>query len=268
MIDVIKQQFNNGMSVNQKLNVTREFLQILSLKILNEKKVFDHIAFGGGTSLRFLYGLKRFSEDLDFSLIKTRGYDFQKIDEQLKKSFHLHGLPLETKMKAEGNVHNLMMKFTGLINDLGLSGLPGQKLSIKLEIDTNPPAGWQLTNTIINKIYMVNIVHYDLPSLYAGKLHACFYRKFTKGRDIYDFVWYLGKKLKPNFLLLNNAIQQTQGQDAGINEGNFKSFLLEYIKRLDFQQAKKDVERFLEDKSELSLFNKDVIRNTIEGVYP
>ncbi len=267
MIDVIKQQFKPGMSANDKLNLTREFLQILCLKVMSDQKMFDHCAFLGGTSLRILFDLRRFSEDLDFSLIKAKGYDFKRMNEQLIRSFGLYGLAVETKVKAETNVHHLMMKFTGLLKDLGLSGLLSEKLFIKLEIDVNPPSGWQITNTVINKIYMFNIVHYDLPSLYAGKLHACFYRKYTKGRDIYDFVWYLGKKVRPNFELLNNAIRQTQHKDAEINDKNFKKFLLDFVGRIDFNQAKKDVERFLEDKSELNIFDSKVIADTIGSVY-
>lgn len=267
MIDVMKQQFKSGMSVYEKLNVTREVLQILCLKIMNEKKIFEQIAFVGGTSLRVIYDIKRFSEDLDFSLVKKEKYDFDKIHQELLKSFQLYGLPFEAKRGTERNVHSMMMKFTGLLKELGISPLPSQKLSIKLEIDANPPDGWRLSNTIINKIFMFNIIHYDLPSLYAGKLHACFYRTFTKGRDFYDFVWYLGKKIKPNFTLLNNAIQQTQGKDAGITEGNFKGFLLDNIQRIDFEYVKKDVERFLEDKTELKLFDLKVIQDTIEAVH-
>ena len=267
MIEVIKQQFKTGMSMNQKLNVAREFLQILSLKIMNEKKFFEQMAFVGGTSLRILYDLRRFSEDLDFSLTDKQKYNFDWISKELLKSFHLYGLPFEAKIKTEGNARSMMMKFTGLLKELGLSELPQQKLSIKLEVDTNPPSGWKLTNTIVNKIYMFNIAHYDLPSLYAGKLHACFYRKFTKGRDFYDFVWYVGKKVKPNFTLLNNAIKQTEGKDVGIDEENFKLFILENIKRIDFEHVKKDVEFFLEDKTELNFFDQKLIQETIESVY-
>lgn len=267
MIEVIKQQFKDGMSMNQKLNITREFLQILSLKIINEKGFFKQLAFVGGTSLRVLYDLKRFSEDLDFSLIRKQKYDFGRIHKELLRSFHLYGLPLEAKVRTAGNVHSLMMKFTGLLKELGLSELPAQKLSIKLEVDINPPAGWKLTNTIVNKTYMFNIVHYDLPSLYAGKLHACFYRKFTKGRDFYDFIWYLGKKIQPNFILLNNAIRQTQGGSPLLREANFRQYLLDNIKRIDFEYVKKDVERFLENKDEINLFDQTVIQDTIKFVY-
>ena len=267
MIDVIKQQFKQGMSVNQKLNVTREFLQILTLKILNDKKLFEQIAFVGGTSLRILYDIKRFSDDLDFSLIKKEKYDFGKIHSELSKEFNLYGLAFEAEPHKQKTVHSMMMKFSSLLKDLGLSPMSSQKFSIKLEIDTNPASGWELGSTIISKNYTFNIVHYNLPSLYAGKLHACFYRKFTKGRDFYDFIWYLGKKVKPNFTLLNNAIAQTRGKNPKISESNFKTYLLNSIKRIDFATARKDVERFLEDKSELKLFDLKLISNTIENTY-
>ena len=267
MIEVIKQRFKENASLNEKLNLTREFLQILCLKSLSDKGYFDHLAFLGGTSLRILFDLRRFSEDLDFSIHQTKGFNLEKMDDDLRRSFALHNLPFEPKIKSERNVHSLLMKFSGLLKELGLSPLAAQKLSIKLDINMNPPKGWNLIDTIVNKIYLFRIAHYDLPSLYAGKLHALLFRKYTKGRDLYDFVWYLGKKVKPNFILLNAAIEQTQKKDLGISEENFKSFLLNKIQHVDFDTAKKDVQRFLEDKKELALFDLKTIQNTIESTY-
>lgn len=268
MIEVIKQQFKPGMSTERKLNLTREFLQVLCLKFLSEKDFYRQMAFVGGTALRIFFDLKRFSEDLDFSLIRRQKYNLKKMTRHLERSFHLYNLPLEPlKPHAAGNVHSFMMKFPGLLKELGLSALEGQKLSIKLEIDTNPPTGWKLSETVVNKIYMFRIVHHDLPSLFATKLHACFYRKFTKGRDFYDLLWYLGKKVTPNFVLLNNAIRQTEGKSPGLSEKNFKDFLLNAVEGVDFGYVKKDMERFLENKEELGLFNQQVFRGTIETTY-
>lgn len=267
MIDVIKQQFKEGMSTDHKLNLTREFLQILCLKIMYEKKIFDQVAFWGGTSLRILYDIKRFSEDLDFSLTDKKKYSFIQIHQQLSKAFALYNLPFEAKPRTESNVHSMMMRFTGLLKALGVSAMQSQKFSIKFEIDTNPPLGWNLANTLVGKFFNFTVTHYDLPSLYAGKLHACFYRKFIKGRDYYDFVWYLTKKIKPNFVLLNNAIKQTQGVDLGINENNFKTYLAQNIESIDFEKVKKDVGIFLEDKSELSLFDAKIIQENISAAY-
>ena len=267
MIDVIRQQFNDGMSPGQRLNLTREFLQLLTLKILYDKDLFAQLAFVGGTSLRILYDLKRFSEDLDFSLVNRESYDFEAMHRQLAREFQLYNLPFEARLKTDGNIHGMMMRFTGLLKELGLSELPGQKLSIKFEVDTNPPSGWVLGSTIVNKRFLFNTVHYDLPSLFAGKLHACFYRSFTKGRDFYDLVWYLGKRVRPNLLLLNNAIQQTRDHPVPITEDNLPSFLLDHIQAVDFVKVKKDVERFLEDKNELKLLDPQLIQDTVKNIF-
>lgn len=265
MIDVIKQQFKDEMSANEKLNLSREFLQILILKIMNDKGMFESHAFVGGTCLRVLYDLRRFSEDLDFSLVDKEGPDITQVYEELKKALYLYGFECEARPRSVGAVSGMMIKFSGLLKELGLSPLDGQKLSIKWEVDTNPPAGWTRTHTIVNKHFMFTVAHYDLPSLFAGKLHACFYRSYTKGRDWYDFLWYLSKKIKPNFTMLNNAVTQTQKKASHIDENNFKGYLLEHIENIDFQKAKKDVERFLEDKEALGLFDKEKIRGVITG---
>jgi hypothetical protein len=160
-----------------------------------------------------------------------------------------------------------MLKFSGLLKAVGLSELERRKLSIKLKIDSSPPQGWKAANTIVNKAYLLNIVHFDLPSSFATKLHACFYRKYTKGRDLYDFIWYISRKVSPNFLLLNNAIEQARGSNPGINEENFKEFLFGGLKKIDFNAAKKDVERFLEDKTELRLLELKPISETINSTY-
>jgi predicted nucleotidyltransferase component of viral defense system len=265
MIEVFKQQFTPNMPTEEKINKVRELLQIMALKIIYDKDYFNNLAFVGGTALRFLYNLRRFSEDLDFSLIYKNNYNFKKINSEIIDGFSGFGLDIETKPNDQKNVHSTMMKFKGLLKALELSNLGEQKLSIKLEIDTNPPEGWNTETSIVNKTYLLNIVHFDLHSSFATKLHACFYRKFVKGRDFYDLIWYLGKKISPNFVLLNNAITQTEGKNPGIDEDNFKSFLLENLKQIDLSKAKSDVERFLEDKSELKFFNFEAIKNSIES---
>ncbi len=265
MIEVFKQQFNKDMPAEEKLNRSRELLQIIVLKILHDKGIFNNLAFTGGTALRILFDLRRFSEDLDFSLVHKKGYDFSYINSELMRGFKLHGLNMESKPKTKTNVHSAFLKFSGLLKELGLSPLADQKLSVKIDIDTNPPAGGNIKNTPINKTFMLNIAHFDLPSMFATKLHACFYRKFTKGRDFYDFIWYLTNKIKPNYTLLNNAIKQTQGKNPKITENNINAFLLENIKRINFDLAKKDVERFLQDKSELKLFDFETMKNAIES---
>lgn len=267
MIDLIRQQLTNTMSDEEKLNRCRELIQFLCLKIFDEHKFFGRLAFTGGTALRVVFGAKRFSEDLDFSLVRKDAYSFSRMNDDLVKALALAGLKAESKPRTEKTVHSTMLKFPGILKEIGLSPLEGQKLSIKLEVDTNPPKGGHVQTRIIQRAYVFNVVHFDMPSMFATKLHACFYRNYLKGRDYYDFIWYMGNKVKPNFTLLNNAITQTQGAHPAVNEANFREFLLKGIERVDFKEAQKDVERFLEDKSELRLFDAKLIKNSIEAVY-
>jgi predicted nucleotidyltransferase component of viral defense system len=269
MIDLLKQELAGVASVDADLRLhrVREFLQILSLKIIYDAGHFENLGFAGGTALRILYGLRRFSEDLDFSLVLKKDYSFTRLTADLKRGFELNGFHAEMEPKEDKTVHSSFIKFQGLLKELGLSALKDQKLSIKFEIDTNPPQGGHLTRTLVNKTFVFTVNHFDISSLYATKLHACFFRKYTKGRDFYDFLWYLGKKTEPNFVLLNNAIQQTQGYDPKLVPANFKAFLMEGLGRVDFLAAKKDVERFLEDKKELELFRAEIFQAGVESTY-
>ncbi|MEI7482229.1 MAG: nucleotidyl transferase AbiEii/AbiGii toxin family protein [Elusimicrobiota bacterium] len=266
MIEALKQETAAGVSPEEKGNRAREFLQILALKSLSDQGAFSNVAFIGGTALRVLYGVRRFSEDLDFSITNLKGYDFKGLCGGLERTFRLNGLTVKLDKENKKTVNSVFLSFPGLPKALGLSGHKEEKLSIKIEVDTNPPAGWQTQRAIVNKTYLFDILHYDLSSMFAGKLHACFYRKFTKGRDIYDLFWYLGRKSRPNLVMLNNAIAQSQGKSPGITERNLTEFMLNGIARVDLSAAKKDVEKFLEDKSELKLFNAELLAAAIKSL--
>ena len=267
MIDIFKEQLDPNMQAQEKLFRVRELLQIVALKIMYDKNSLDKLAFVGGTALRILFDLRRFSEGLDFSLYEKEGYDFQKMMDELESGFNLYGLKAEIKVKDLKTVHCAHLKFPNILKDLGLSSLADPKITIKLGVDTNSPKGANVQKSMVNKIYMFYVTHNDLPSLFSGKLHACFYRKFLKGRDFYDLIWYLGKKIKPNYEFLNNAIEQTQGSSPELDENNTKSFLIKNVECVDLKQAARDVERFLEDKNELKLFDKDLLKNTIELLF-
>ncbi|OIO73840.1 MAG: hypothetical protein AUJ85_07055 [Elusimicrobia bacterium CG1_02_37_114] len=264
MYELLKQKLKRAITAEDKINKLREFLQTLILKIMFDHQTFENLAFVGGTALRILYGVRRYSEDLDFSLIKRRNYSFESLINDLLYELKHYGLKVES-VKKENNVVNIcMIKFPALLNELSISGIKEQKLSIKLEIDTNPPKGWNTALTPISESYVFAIKHFDLPSLYATKLHACFFRRYTKGRDFYDLVWYLGKKTVPNFILLNNAVKQTEKKDFKIDSRNLKTFLIDKLKGVDFNYIRKDVERFLEDKNELKMLDKKIIMQIIK----
>ena len=255
MIDVLKQQLRPGMSKEEKYNLLRDFLQLTALKIMYDHGYFKMVAFVGGTALRFIYNLRRYSEDLDFSLIHAKGYDFNRLNDKLITEFKLYGLEAETSPKTDRTVHGTFLKFPKVLKQLDLSPMAGQKISIKLEIDSNPPSGWNMASTYINRMYTMTLAHYDVESLYGSKLHAIFFRTYIKGRDFYDLLWYLGKKIKPNLLILNNAAKQAQGVDMEINENNFNQLLLERLRKVDFADVKKDVQKFLEDPKELAFMD-------------
>ena len=263
MIDVLKQQYNANMSAEEKTNRVREFLQILALKILSDKGYFKNIAFVGGTALRIMHDLRRFSNDLDFSLVNKKGYNFEKLVSDLENELRLFGLDVEMKAKVEKVVQSVFVKFPGVLNEAGVTASREQKLAIKVEVDTSPPSGESIQSSLINKTYLFTVTGFDLPSLFATKLHACLFRKYSKGREFYDLIWYLGKKVEPNYKLLNNAIKQTEGKDMNLGRDNIKQFLVDRLKNVDFSAAKKDVEPFLEDKRELSMFDYELLKGLI-----
>jgi len=263
MEDIIRNLLSGAMTVEDKTSRLREFLQVLILRDIYTRGFFRNISFVGGTALRFLYGLRRFSEDLDFSLFYRKGYDFDELCASLKRGLEHSGFAIDADGNNRRTVQSIDVKFKNLLYPYGLSPIKAHKLTIRVEIDANPPPGWKTQVSIINQTYIFTVTHFDLPSLYALKLHACFYRKYTKGRDFYDLIWYLTRKQEPNFSLLNNAVKQTEGINPRVNAANFKEFLAGNLVRIDFRDVKKDITRFLEDKTELKLFNRKLILNIL-----
>ncbi len=256
--EIVDQNLDNQTNKNR----IREYIQKYFLYILYKKKIYRNLVFTGGTALRFLHKIKRFSEDLDFSLsVKAENYNFIDLLDKTKKEFELAGYNLEVKYNEEKNVNSAFFKFSQLLFEYGVSPLKEEKVSIKLEIDTNPPSGGKEEVDLYNAIFMFDILHYDLSSLFTGKVHALLFRKYVKGRDWYDLVWYLTnfKKLEPNFEMLNNAARQTLGEDFDkeLKIENWKSILSKKVETIDVAKIKNDVYRFLESHSDVELLTKD-----------
>jgi len=267
MEQIIQLRIDNTKSREENVHQVREFLQLLILKIINELNYFQYIAFVGGTCLRFLYQLQRFSEDLDFSLTQNKGYRFDRLIQSIEFHLKKFGFNIEIKLKDHKIVQSAYFKFIDLLQQYEISRAKDERLSIRLEIDSNPPGGWKTEMSIINDFYIFPIWHFDLPSLFATKIHACFYRKFKKGRDFYDLVWYLSKKVTPNLTVLNHAIRQTEHENLEINSDNFIDYLRKNLEKLDYQYLQKDVEPFLVNKSEVNLINRDIIFKLIDDYY-
>ena len=263
MLDIIKKSVSGITSGEAKIHITREFLQLLILKIIYDRGYFKNLAFVGGTALRFLYGLRRFSEDLDFSLVNRKGYKFDIFLDKVVYELRKATFSLDIKKNTKGSVQSAMFKFKDILFLLGLSNQKNQRLFIKLELDSKPPRGWNTDLSLVSKYFVFTVTHFDIPSLYATKVHACFFRKYTKGRDFYDLLWYLGRKSLPNFRLLNNAIEQTEHKKVNVDAKNFNGFLRKKLDSINFVKVRKDVERFIENKAELKLLDKNLILKLI-----
>jgi predicted nucleotidyltransferase component of viral defense system len=263
--ELILKQLSPERPREKNLNRLRQFLQIVLLKILHESPVGASLAFTGGTALRLLHGLQRFSEDLDFSLVKPEKYDFAQLVTSIEQNFEKLFLPVDLKKKSEKMVHHLYVRFHELLYESGLSRQRGEKLPIRIEIDTNPPAGWKTAVTLLADFYTFPILHFDLSSSFATKLHACLFRRYTKGRDFYDLMWYLGKKVRPNLLVLNNAVAQTEKKRTELDGNQLQQVLLKKINRLNFTQLRNDVAPFLVHAGELSLLDRELMQQVIHS---
>ncbi len=245
-----------------KVNIMREYLQAYALKVFHDRGLFRSTAFVGGTALRFLYGLPRFSEDLDFSTVRPDNrFPFSEIMTMLRDEFLLAGYDAVVSYNDTRTVWNAYVKFEGLMKEAGITPLAHQRLSIKIEIDTKPPDGAALATEIVNKYFPISFLSYDIPSLFAGKLHALLCRKYIKGRDIFDIGWYLSKwnDLTPNIVLLQNALSQTGWGKERISVENWRNIIAEAVNTADWEKIEADVRNFLERPADLSVFSKETM---------
>ena len=247
-----------------KMNILREYLQALALRSFHESEAFTQLAFVGGTALRFAYRLPRFSEDIDFALENSDGYAPEVWLKKLKHDLSLGGFDVSISFKDKTTVHKSWIKIGGILKAAGLAAMQDQKLSIKLEIDTHPPTGAVCKRALITNHRMLALQCYDLSSLMAGKVHALCTRKYAKGRDWYDLLWYLGRRpvVEPNLLQLQNALNQTQGKNSVI-ACRWRDMLLTKIGQLDCALLRSDVRPFLEHESETNLLTLNTIQSVL-----
>ena len=250
----------------RKLNVLREYLQACVLRSLHENEAFSCLSFVGGTALRFLYNLPRFSEDLDFSLEVAVGYAPVKWLEKTKKDLNAAGFDVAIRWNDRKTVHVAWIRFARLLKAAGLSGMPDQKLSIKLEIDTRPPAGAVTASDIVNRHRVFVLRHHDLPSLMAGKIHALLVRAYPKGRDWYDALWYRAQRppVEPNLVLLQNALDQTEGRGSH-DARRWCEAVQRRLEKIDTLILRDDVAPFLENPEEAQWMEHEYLRTAFEG---
>jgi predicted nucleotidyltransferase component of viral defense system len=250
---------------SNKLNTMREYLQNLILRILFKSGFFEYASFLGGTALRFVYGIKRYSEDLDFSLAKK--IEVESLDVTLEKLINelmLHNLKVTYKRKIDG-VYSIMIKFGGLLYEAGMSHRQTQNLNIKINVDINPPGGTLYETRVINKYFTLTLKVNTLETLFAGKINAVLTRSYTKGRDYYDLFWYLTRfpDLNPNLEFLKNALIQFEFPIHGKLEDRWRNLLTEKVKTVDWNPVIKDIEVLIEDRGDLGILSRDLLLTSL-----
>ena len=242
-------------SAPEQENVLQELMQHYVLASLSRAGMFAQAIFHGGTCLRIIHGMSRFSEDLDFLLKRPDpAFRWNVFLEAVKRDCAYEGIELELQDKSttDNAVRKAFLK-TDSIGKVLLLAFPFErtnprKIRIKLEIDTNPPAGSSFQTSYITFPGVAAVTTQTLPSGFGTKAHALLCRKYVKGRDWYDFVWYTSRKVTPDLPLLQNALYQ-QGPWAGRSLDLTPDWLVDNlaatIRRVDWKEARSDVRRFV-----------------------
>ncbi|MFQ5343574.1 MAG: nucleotidyl transferase AbiEii/AbiGii toxin family protein [Anaerolineae bacterium] len=247
-------------------NVAREYLQARILGCLQRAGAMIPLAFHGGTALRFLYASPRYSEDLDFALEQASPqYGLHAYLRAIRTEFASEGYAVELKVNDQKVVHSVFVRFPGLLYELGLSPHQTQVLSVKIEVDTKPPAGAVLATTVLRRFVTLQLQHHDRASLLAGKLHAILQRPYLKGRDVYDLLWYLSDPNwpAPNLTLLNNALQQTGWDGPLLTEDNWQEIVRRRLEGLAWDQVLADVGPFLDPSANLDLLTRENVMSVL-----
>lgn len=255
----------------------KEITQELVLNSLYNSGFFKKAAFQGGTALRILHGLMRFSEDLDFALVEPdKKFDLNSYLSSMNTELRAFGYDVKVEGRSSANaVQNTFLKDDSLGRLLKVqypkSDGPKRALKIKLEVDTNPPAGAKTETKFLNFPINFSVTAHDVPSLFAGKSHALLCRDYIKGRDWFDFIWYVGQKAVPNFGFLSNALEQLGPWKGKLIKANIDWYGKEMstrIKEVDWDKAKADVQRFLRpvDVKTLELWNEKFFLDCLKRV--
>lgn len=250
----------HGANGSEKSNAIRETMHIFALAGLNRGGFFEHAAFYGDTCLRVYYGLDRFSEDMDFSLLShDETFSLEKYFDAIIDEFALAGRKISIqKRKATGKtaIESAFLKDDTQVFDLSGELMPNVK--IKIEIDTNPPPGFETEYSLSMSPYSFMARCYSLPSSFAGKMSALLYRTWRgriKGRDWYDFEWYVRKGVAMNLSHFNERAIQFGKTKEGFTPETFKDLLRKKINSTDIELAKEDVVHFISDKSKLDIWD-------------
>ncbi|MBC2715262.1 MAG: nucleotidyl transferase AbiEii/AbiGii toxin family protein [Desulfobacteraceae bacterium] len=253
----------------------KEIIQEIALLGLSRSNFFDSAAFYGGTALRIFYGLDRFSEDLDFSLLeKNKGFDISDYCTAIRNELGAYGFDMtveKKQKKVESNIESAFIKGETLVQLLNINAMTppisgvhkNEILKIKLEVDVLPPSGAEFEVKYSLRPIPYSIRIFSLSSLFAGKLHAVLCRGWEsgrmKGRDLYDMVWYISNATPVNLAHLEERMKQTGHLED--NQALSREMLLNLLKvkfnSMDFKQAKADIIPFINDPAAVAPWSND-----------
>jgi predicted nucleotidyltransferase component of viral defense system len=252
-----------AISREEKSHALREVMQQIVLAGLSRSDFFEHAAFYGGTCLRLFYGLPRFSEDMDFSLLQVNeNFDLQNYFPFIKDEFLSMGKSIEISKKKKQqntNIESAFLKDTSQLYDIKFQ--TEKQMKIKVEVDILPPLNFETENKLLIQPFSFNACCFTLPCLFAGKVHAFLFRNWknrVKGRDWFDFEWYVQNKISLN---LNHFIARAKqfGDTSGKirDEKSLKLALAKRIKSVDISAVKNDIMPFLKKTQSIEIWSED-----------
>jgi predicted nucleotidyltransferase component of viral defense system len=268
----------NATSHKEKEQAIREIMQEIALAGLQRAGFFEKAAFYGGTALRIFYGLERFSEDLDFSLLEQDDkFELQPYLESIINEFDALGIQvtIQEKIKTkQSNIDSAFLRSDTIWKELELEGILPQigvsmkpTIKIKIEIDTLPPLGFETEEKLLLKPFSFYVKCFKLEYLFAGKMHALLFRKWksrVKGRDWYDMEWYIknGVSLDLNHFLIR-AKESGDWVEETITKSQFIKLLQNKIETVSFANIRSDISRFIKDEKGLDIWSPKYFNDLI-----
>ncbi len=260
----------NPANRDQATAALREIMQQVALAGLYRTGFYEKAAFYGGTALRIFYGLDRFSEDLDFSLLADDPeFSFKPYMDAIITEFKSQGMEVSVKekeKKIQTNVESAFLRSETIWNELVLEGIvpeQGMKqianIKIKIEVDKRPPSGFETEEKLLTQPFSFYVKCFGLPYLFAGKMHALLFRKWqnnVKGRDWYDMEWYIKKGVILSLShFLYRAISSGDWNKDIITSAEFFRLLNDKIDSVKMERVKEDVSRFIPDPAKIAIWS-------------
>lgn len=267
-------------NTEEVLSALREIMQEVALAGLSRTNFFEKAAFYGGTSLRIFYGLDRFSEDLDFSLLEVdSNFSLEPYFEAIITEFKSIGMKVsirEKEKKEKTNIDSAFLKSETEWKELVLEDIVKQtgikstnrSIKIKIEVDRKPPLGFTTEMKLLTRPFSFYVKCFDRPSLFAGKMHALLFRKWknrVKGRDWYDLEWYIKKGIPLDINHFMLRAKDTGDWDKNkMTHNDVLELLREKFKTISFDHVKEDVVPFIKNDAVLKIWSEQYFNDLLE----